>query len=485
MRLALVLGVVGALLRYWSLAFLPPAALALYDARGAPASALPYAVGAVSAFAVGWAFSRLRRGAHGHFHRTEALGVVSATWAVVTASAAIPFLFAGMSFTDAYFEAMSGLTTTGASVLVDYDRDRAFFLWRSEMQWVGGLGIVALFVAVLPRLGIAGRQLFFAEATGPIDEGITPQIRRTASRLWVVYTALTAVEIALLSWHGMPLFDAVCNSFSTISSGGFSPNPRSIEGYGLPACEWVVAAFMFLAGASFSLQYRTLAGRPLALLRDPEFRLYALFGLAATGILALLLSHGGPFEGDWRQAAFQVASLQSTTGFASADFNLWSDAARGLLVAAMAFGGCAGSSGGGPKVVRWLLLARHARREVVREIHPQAVLPLRLGRQSVSDDVMRSIVMFVVVYWAVWAASSFGLVLLGSDLVTASTAALSCVANCGPGLGRVGPMASYADLPAASKWILSATMWVGRLEVVTVLAVVRWEVLRSLRWRGR
>ena len=485
MRLRLVLGLVGTLLSGWSLAFLPPAALALVDAHGDGRAATGYALGAASSLLLGRALARLRI-RETRVLRVEAMAVVSLAWLVLTAASAIPFAVAGIRFDGAYFEAMSGLTTTGASVLVDYGAyDRALFLWRAEIQWIGGLGIIALFVAVLPRLGIAGRQLFFAEATGPSEEGITPQIRRTAGRLWLLYAGLTLAQIALLLWFGMAPFDATCNAMATLSSGGFSPNASSIAGYGLPACEWVVTVFMFLAGASFTLQYRALTRGPAALLRDPEFRAYAACAVLLTAALAFTLAGGAPGASDWRHASFQITSMQSTTGFASADFDRWPDSARVLVLLALVIGGCAGSSAGGPKVVRYVLLARHCRRELVRELHPQAVVSVRLGRDPVPDAVLRSVVMFVVGYFAVWGVSGLALVLLGADLVTGFTAALTCLANAGPGLGQVGPMSNYAGLPAASKWVLSATMWLGRLEILTVVALCRADVVRGITFRRR
>ncbi len=485
MRLRLVLGLVGTLLSGWSLAFLPPAVLALVDGGGDVSRTTGYALGAGASLLLGRVLARLRIH-EARILRVEAMAVVSLTWLVLTAASAIPFVVAGIDFDGAFFEAMSGLTTTGASVLVDYGAyDRALFLWRAEIQWIGGLGIIALFVAVLPRLGIAGRQMFFAEASGPTEEGLTPQIRRTAGRLWVLYAGLTVVEVALLLWFGMPAFDAVCNAMATLSSGGFSPNASSIAGYHLPACEWVVTAFMFLAGASFTVQYRAFTRGPGGLFRDPEFRVYTALAVVMTAGLAFTLARGVPGLQEWRLASFQIVSLQSTTGFASADFNLWPDSARALVMLALVVGGCAGSSAGGPKIVRYLLLFRHCRRELVRELHPQAVVPLRLGREAVPEAVLRSIVMFVVAYFAVWGAAALALILLGADLVTGFTAALTCLANAGPGLNAVGPMSNFDALPSASKWILSATMWLGRLEILTVVVLCRWDIVRGMTWRRR
>lgn len=485
MRLRLVFGLVGRLLAGWSIAFVAPAVLAMADSRGDPRSATGYLAGAGASLVLGLLLSRGREHEM-RFQRVEAAAVVSLLWLAVAAVSAVPFAVAGLPVEGAVFESLSGLTTTGASVLVDYGRyDRAMFLWRAEIQWIGGLGIIALFVAVLPRLGIAGRQMFFAEATGPSEEGLTPQIRRTAGRLWALYLTLTLAEFALLLGFGMAPFDSLCTAMATLSSGGFSPNARSIAGYGLPGCEWIVTAFMLLAGANFAVQWRAVTRGPGALLRDPEFRAYVGFAVVTTIAVAFLLAGGVPGAAEWRAASFQVTSLQSTTGFASADFDRWPDGARALLMLAILFGGCAGSSAGGPKVVRYVVLFRHVRREVVRELHPQAVLPLRLGREAVPDSVLRSVVMFVAIYFATWGAAALALILLGADLLTGVSAALTCLANAGPGLNAVGPMASYDGLPAASKWILAATMWLGRLEILPVLVLIRPEVLRAASWRRR
>lgn len=482
MRVALVLGVVGTMLAWFALAALPCLALAMAD--GAAREELAFSAGAAVIAAVGMVLRRFRDpGAR--LNRAETIGVVSLAWLAIGLLSAVPFLLVGLAPVDAAFEAVSGITTTGASVLVDFSAyGRATFLWRSILHWIGGLGVIALFVAILPQLGIAGRQLFFAEACAAAEGGLAPQVRRLAGRLWAIYSILTAAEVALLLHHGMPAFDAVCNAMATLSAGGFSPNGGSIAGYGLPACEWVIASFMFLAGANFALQWRALTGRPLAFARDAEFRVYAAVAAAGTLLVAWQLPGRTFDEATLRAAFFQVASVMSATGFASQDFALWGAGAQALLYALMMFGGCAGSAAGGPKVVRWMAVSKHCGRELVRTVHPQAVVPVRVGRTVVADDVMRSLVAFVVVYVATWAAVTLALALDGVDLVTAPTASLACLANCGPGIGQAGPMGNYAGLSTFAKVLLTATMWVGRLEVVTVLALLRPDVLRRIRWRG-
>lgn len=482
MRLALVLAVVGRILRLFALVFAPPALLALVDGEGLRAVA--YVVGGAVAAVAGWRLSLLAKpGAS--LLRSESLAIVSGTWLAIGVASAVPFLGEGLGPMDALFEAISGITTTGASVITDFGAfGRATFLWRSLLNWVGGLGVIALFVAVFPHLGIAGRQLFFAEASPAGGEAIATKVRGLVARLGLVYASLTAVEVGLLAWQGMPLFDAICNSMSTLSTGGFSPHPQSIGGYGLPACEWTVTAFMFLGGTSLALLWRALSGRVGALLRDTEFRVYATVAVLAGLATAVGLASGIPGEGELRSAFFQTTSVMTETGFATEDFNAWPHALRALLVGLMLFGGCAGSTAGGPKVVRYVVVARHTSREMVRVLHPQAVVPIRLGRVTVPDEVLRSVVTFVVVYLAAWAAVSLALLTQGLEPTTAVTASLSCLANCGPGLGSVGPASSYEHLPAVTKATLSFAMWIGRLEVVTVLALLRFDVLRGLRWRG-
>ena len=483
MRLGLVLGVVGALIARFAAAFVVPLVLALAD--GNVREALGFLVGGAAAFALGTLAARARA-REPRFQRSEVLAVVSLVWLAVGVVGAIPFLFVRLAPLDALFESVSGITTTGATVFRDFSLyGRAIYLWRALLHWVGGLGVIALFVAILPRLGIAGRQLFFAEACSASDEAIAPQVRTLAGRLWLTYVLLTAAEVGLLVAYGMPAFDAVCNAMATLSAGGFSPNPSSIAGYANPACEWIVGVFMLLAGMNFALQWRAITGRPGALWRDVETRVYVVAAALGTLLIAVLLARGLPAASHLRLSFFQTASVMSATGFASADYDLWVDGARALLVGLMLFGGCAGSAAGGPKVVRWVVVGQHCRREMTRVLHPTAILPVRVGRTVVSDDVLRSVVTFVVVYVATWFTISVALVVAGLDLVTAPTATLACLANCGPGLAKAGPMANYAGFPDPAKAILVFTMWIGRLEVVTVLALLRPEVVRSLRWRGR
>jgi trk system potassium uptake protein TrkH len=479
-RLPLVFGVVGQLLRVFSVAFLPPLLLALYDREWWVA--VHFAVALVSCLLAGRFASRGLPGAP-IFHRSEALAVVSLTWLSVGVFAAVPYLLSGYSPVDAMFESISGLTTTGATILTDFSaHGRAFYLWRAMTQWFGGLGVIALFVVVLPRLGIAGRQLFFAEASGAPSEAVSPQVRHSARRLWILYTVLTVVLVAALMGSGMTLYEGILHALTTMSAGGFSPHPGSIAGYRNPVAEWILVVFMMLAGTSFTLQYKVFTGRVFGFFRDGEFLFYFGFMICGALAVAFILSGGLPTVEEIRVGAFQAASLISSTGYASADFQQWPDAARAILVVVMLVGGCAGSAAGGPKSVRLLLVFKHASREITRVLHPRAVMPLRYSRRPIPDEIMRAVFMLVALFMVGYFAIGTLLVVLGADLVTGYSAALACLGNIGPAFGPAGPMGSYADFPLLSKILLIAAMWIGRLEIVTVLALLHRDVWRNIRF---
>lgn len=486
MRLSVVVHVTGTLVRLFSATPLVPAAVAAFygewrDVWGFGAAAAAACVAGVMMSRAGGAAAVQ---ASERIWRVEGLAIVAATWMVVAHLGAIPFVWSGLGFIDALFESMSGFTTTGATVLTDFSAfGRGIFFWRALTHWIGGLGVIALFIAVLPRLAIAGRELFFAEAAGPTDEKLTPQLRQTALALWKVYIALTGVEVVALKLAGMPLYDAVCHSMATLAAGGFSPHPRSIAGYDSAAVDWIVTAFMFTAGANFALQYRAVAGSRTALVQDEEFRAYLGIVLAAAAAAAFFLARDGMSLLDAiRHGAFQVVSILTTTGFASVDFQRWNDQAKMVLFLLMFVGGCAGSAAGGPKVVRHVLMARYTLRELKRTLHPRAVLPVKLGGRVVPEPILRDVQVFVLFYLLSFAVGAAIVVALGADLLTGITASIACLGNIGPGFDDVGPMASYAGLHPASKVVLTLQMWIGRLEVLTVLVLFRFEAWRSARW---
>jgi trk system potassium uptake protein TrkH len=488
-RLSLVVHVIGIVVRLFGLMFILPLAVCLVYGEQRDA------IGFVSAAVGTWGVGHLMRQAGGRaaedavetMRRAEGLAIVSIAWLFLAASAAVPYLWAGLGPIDAMFESMSGLTTTGATVFRDFAAyGRGIFFWRGFTQWLGGMGVIALFVAILPRLAIGGRELFFAEMPGPDDEKVAPQIRRTAGLLWRLYAGLTVLQIAALVLTGMPLFDSVCNAFSTIAAAGFSPHPLSIGGYRNPAAEWVIIVFMFLAGANFALQYRALARRDFSLLsKDEELRAYTLVVAVATALVAFAIWDTLHKADIFRAALFQVLSVITTTGFATVDFNEWNDQAKAVLLGLMFIGACAGSASGGPKVVRHVLLAKYTLQELRRALHPRAILPVKLGGRVVPPPIMQEVIVFFLFYMLTFAVTAAVVVVFGADLVTGISAAAAAISNVGPGFGTVGPMANFADLHPVSRFTLTLAMWIGRLEVITVLVILRPEAWRSGHWSSQ
>jgi len=486
MRFSLVVYVVGLIVRVFGLMFVAPLAVALW--HGERADAAGFAVVTVLTSACGHLMRRAG-GPHAEdavegMRRVEGLAIVSGAWLVIAWFASVPYLWNGLGPIDAMFESMSGLTTTGATVFRDFSAyGQGLFFWRGMTQWLGGMGVIALFVAVLPRLAIGGREIFFAEASGPEDEKVSPQIRRTAALLWRLYAGLTVLQIVALRLTGYSWLDATHHAFTTLAAGGFSPHPLSTAGYANPAAEWVIIVFMFLAGANFALQYRALAQRDAALLsRDEELRAYAGVVLVATVLLTVAIWESMTTGDAVRTALFQVLSIITTTGYASVDFNLWSDQAKAILLGLMFIGGCAGSAGGGPKVVRHVLLAKFTLQELRRTLHPRAVLPVKLNGRVVPPSILQGVIVFFLFYMLTFAVCTAIVILFGADLVTGISATAATLGNVGPGFNAVGPMANFADLHPVSRVVLTMAMWIGRLEVITVLVIMRPEAWRSGTW---
>ncbi len=406
--------------------------------------------------------------------RREALLAVLLLWLLVPLFGAIPYAVSGgLSPLNAMFESMSGFTTTGATVLRDFEAfSSSLFMWRSLTQWIGGVGIIVLFIAVFPQLAIAGRQLFFTEAPGPTEDRLTPRLRNTANAVLIVYVGLT-VLCALAYWlAGMSFYGAVAHAFTTLAAGGFSPEPLSFLAF-TPTLTWISVLFMVFAGANFALQYRVLMSRrPLDLFRDAEFRAYIIISLIATTLLVFALRGEYAFVDALRHGAFQVMSILTTTGYASADFAAWPRQAEAVLLVLMFVGGSAGSAAGGVKVVRWLIIGRNTEREVRRALHPRAIAPVRVGNRVISEDVLRAVSAFIFLYIGLFAITAVVLVWFEADFTTAFTASIACIGNIGPGLAAVGPLANFADLHPVSRAVLIFGMYAGRLEVVTVFVLV-------------
>jgi trk system potassium uptake protein TrkH len=464
-RVGLTLHIIGSFLKYFGLAYVVPLATALYygeDWRIFLYSLLiTSAVGLLLEF--GFRTTRI-------IDRSDGFTIVAFTWLLIPLFGALPYLFLQWGFLDAFFEAMSGFTTTGATILSTTGSEgffavpRGILLWRSLTQWLGGMGVILLFIAILPRLGVGGSQLFDREFPGPLPERLRPRFSTTARLLWTIYVGFTGAEIALLHFLArVPFFDSICISFATIPTGGFTPTIESIGAYGNPLAEYIIMSFMFLAGMSFILHYQFLRGR-WRVIKNEEFRLYIV--ILAVSVLLLIYSQG---LSSYREGIFQAISVMTTTGFVTADFGSWHAGARIVLLALMFIGACGASTGGAIKVVRFLTLIKHTRVMMRKAISPKAVIPMKLNQKPLQEGTIRDIISLIFLYVIVSVAASIVLVFLGLDLETSISAVAATLGNVGPGLGAVGPMSNYADLAGPAKAVLTICMWLGRLELFTAI----------------
>jgi trk system potassium uptake protein TrkH len=530
------LALVGTVVRYLAVALLVPLATAVIYGEGIGVFLATIAV----ALSVGTALERLHGDPGDALGAREGFLMVALTWLAVALVSAVPYLLAAHGIVlpepvdvvvlepiaptstlgapaNAVFESMSGVTTTGATVMgkiAPEKHSHAVMLWRQQTQWLGGMGIVVLAVAILPELSVGGAQLMDAEAPGPGIEKLTPRIAETARALWGLYAGITLLEIVLLvGLHeagfadNMTIYNAVAHGLTTMPTGGFSPEARSIEAFSA-AVQWLIIPFMIAAGTNFALFWHVANGDPRTALDDTEFRFYGgiLGVLAALGTLLLFvdpalvapvttefgstLAVNGDLEAAARHALFQVVSIVTTTGYASMDFNAWSGPGKALLVFAMFVGGSAGSTGGAIKIVRWLVIVKSIRRELFATVHPDAVQPVRLGGRPLNEDALRGIYVFTLLYVALFLA---GIVVLSLDAalvgygeagqqlstLEALTASAATIGNIGPGLEGVGPMGGYAGFTPQSKLFMVVLMWVGRLEIFPVLVL-----LTDAYWRS-
>lgn len=420
----------------------------------------------------------------------EGFGIVTFSWLAATLFGALPFAWAGgMGYVDALFETMSGFTTTGASILTEQRADGVFALpwgllyWRSLTHWLGGMGIVVLSLAVLPLLGTGAMQLYHSEAPGPDSGQLTPRIAHTARRLWGVYVLLSIAQTLLL-WPRMDLLEAWCHTCGTMATGGFSTRFASVGAFESAYVEWVITVFMLLAGINFLLHYKALLGQPREYARDEEFRFYGYVVLGSVAVVALALGRvPGSAGTTLRQAAFHVASMVTTTGFATVDFDAWPAVTRVLLVLLMFMGGCGGSTGGGIKCSRVLLLLKYAGAQVKRTLYPRSVVNIRLNDRPVPPAILSRILGFSLIYLGLFLIVGFLLCVIEPNLATpvdgvaynpietAFSASVASLSNIGPGLGKVGPARNYAWMSPWSKLLLVFAMLVGRLEVFTVIVL--------------
>ena len=406
--------------------------------------------------------------------RRDGYVIVSLTWAFFSLFGMLPFLISGYipRVEDAFFEAISGFSSTGASILDDIERlPHGLLFWRSLTQWVGGLGIILFTIAVLPIFGVSGLQVFAAEASGLARGKVTPRIGPTARWLWSIYSGLTLMLFGLLWLGGMSGFDSLCHAFSAMSTGGFSTKQASIGYYQSPYIEYVISLFMFLSGVNYTLLLFLLRGRVRKVWIDRELRWYCVSLLVFTVIFTLLLFHSQSlgFEEAFRKALFQVVTIHTSTGFATDDYMLWPPVAWGLVLVMMISGACAGSTSGGIKCIRLVILFRVMKNEFKRILHPNAVLPVRMGRQVIPHSIVSMVLAFSTVYVAITILSILFMLAMGVGFEESIGCSISSISNMGPALGQVGPANSWSSLPASCKWLSSFLMLMGRLELFTIL----------------
>ncbi|KAF5412899.1 MAG: hypothetical protein C5S47_00445 [Candidatus Methanogasteraceae archaeon] len=472
----IIINLIGAVLRFLGMTMLVPLVVALWYGENYN----PFLFSAALTFAVG-TITGLRTCEIDDLTIKESFAIVALGWFAVALFGSLPYILSGngISPLDALFESMSGFTTTGSTILPDIEAcSLSLLFWRSFTQWLGGMGIIVLFLAILPKLAVAGRDMFRAEVPGPTSDKLRPRLSQTAKILWSAYVMLSAAEVIALRLSGMPVYDALCTTFSTMATGGFSPHSESIAFYQSPAIEGIVILFMFIAGANFALHYWVLRGERNRLLQDPEFRLYACIISVVTLLVALMLwsDHGAH---SIRLALFQVVAVITTTGFATADFDMWPNACKLLLFTLMFIGGCAGSTGGGTKVVRVLLLVKYGYRELFKSLHPRAILPIRIGKKMVPQGVIESILSFFILYILTFAVASIVLSIFGLDILSATSAAATTLGNVGPGFNVIGPALHFGAIHPIGKITLILCMWIGRLEIFTVLVLLIPEFWRN------
>lgn len=406
----------------------------------------------------------------------DGFAIVTFGWTLLATFGSLPFVFSGadITFTDAFFETMSGFTTTGATILDNVEAlPHGLLFWRSFTHWLGGMGIILLSLAILPFLGVGGMQLFKAEVPGPSVDKLRPRVQDTAKILWGVYVLLSAIEATLLKLGGMSVFDSLCHTFGTMATGGFSTKNVGIGYFESTYIEYVITVFMIIAGTNFALHYQALRGKLDVYHNNAEFRFYIGIIVGATIFLlfGLCFHNDNSYSQAFQKGIFQVASLLTTTGFHSADYEMWPIPVQTILVMLMFIGGCAGSTGGAIKVVRVFLSFKYIFAQFKKLLHPHAVIPIRFNNISITREAITDILGFLLIYFFIFVVASFCMTLLGLDLITAFSTVISTLGNIGPGIGMIGPTENYAHIPTIGKWLLSFLMLIGRLEIFTVLVI--------------
>lgn len=473
MNLKIIFRVLGLLLVVEGLFMLVSMGVALYFGDGdAPA----FLYSALICILPGVLISSLTGSNSRIITKREGFMIVTLVWLVFSLAGSLPYILSGAipDYTNAFFETMSGFTTTGSSILENIEEmPHGILFWRSLTQWLGGMGIIVLTLSVMPIFGIGGMQLFTAEVPGPTPDKISPKIHQTARVLWGLYVAFTTLQFILLWLGGMSWFDSICHSLTTLATGGFSTKQASIAHWDSAYIQYVIIFFMILAGTNFSLTFLVVQGRFSRLYKDEEFRYYILFivGFAVMIFSGLLITTTLGVEQAFRDSLFQVVSIISTTGFATVDYLTWSPVLIMLIFALFFFGGSAGSTGGGIKIMRIVVLLKNSYYELRRIIHPNAVIPVRFNNHSVDSKIVTNVLAFFMFYMLVFFVSTIIFTLFEPDISTAMGAVATSLGNIGPGLGSVGPAESFLHIHPVGKWFLAFLMLLGRLELFTVLVI--------------
>ena len=416
----------------------------------------------------------------------DGFAIVSFAWLIVAFAGSLPFYLSGTipNFTDAWFEAMSGVTTTGATIIGNpttlpnlpngiESMPHGILFWRSFLQWIGGMGIIVFTIAILPLLGVGGVQLFKAEVPGPVADKIRPRVKETAKILWMVYVGFTFLQFLLLGFAGMPWFDSICHAFTTMPTGGFSTQNASIAAYSNPLIHYIIIFFMFIAGVNFTLHFRAITGNFKSYFKDYEFKVYFFILFFATTFIFFNISYS---ESDLSHNTFQISLFQSLalmtgTGYANANYELWPFFSQLLLFFMMFFGAMGGSTSGGMKIARVILLIKYAASETRRMLHSRAIIPIRIGDRTISDDVIRNTLGFFLIYLSFFMITALVLTALNFDFLSSLSAAASAIGNVGPAFGAFGPTDNYALLHPIGKWMMTFCMLLGRLEIFTIMVL--------------
>jgi len=473
MDFGIVLRVLGLLLLTESACMIPSLLVSVYYSEG---DTMAFLLTILLTAAAGFILSRFKS-ENSVVRYREGFMIVGLGWILASIFGSFPFLFAGVldSFTDALFETVSGFSTTGASVIKNVElMPNGILFWRAFTHWLGGMGILVFTLALLPTMGMGTMQIFRAESPGPSPDKITPKLGQTAKMLYAVYSIITAAQIISLKIAGMSLFDAVTHTFATVGTGGYSTRNASIGAFNSPGIEWITTAFMFICGINFSLYYDAIHGNFRTLLKDREFRFYAMV-VAAASILITINVSSNVFHNIWqsiRYAVFHVVSFVTTTGFVTYDYDLWPDFSRVILFLLLFVGGCAGSTAGALKNIRILLVLKIIKRELYKLIHPKAVIAIRVGDKAVPEEILQSVVGFVLLYILIFIAGTLILLTQGMDIISSASSAASALGNVGPGFGMIGPTFTFADQTALCKIVLTALMILGRLEIYTIFIMV-------------